>query len=335
MPNPTRGDIHVDRVLTNISIAYMQASTNFVARRLFPTVPSSKQQDLYRVWDRGAWNTDQAKARARGTETAGGGYRSSTEPFNCTVYGFHDDIDDQDRGNEDEDIELERTSTEFVTMKMMLRDEAAFIDAAWKTGVWTTDVAGVASSPTGDQVIRWSDYSASDPIRDVKAYATAMQLATGFRPNVLGVGRTVWDKLADHPDLVDRVKYGQTSGGPAQVTRQSVAALFEVDEIVCLEAIINNATPTTAATQPETNAFLAGNNALLLHRPRSPGKRTPAAGYTFTWTGYLGASAQSNGGRIKKFRMEHIASDRIEGEIAMDPKIISPDLGTFFSGIVA
>jgi hypothetical protein len=59
----------------------------------------------------------------------------------------------------------------------------------------------------------------------------------------------------------------------------------------------------------------------------------PSASYTFAWTGYLGATA--DGRRIKKFRLEHLASDRIEGEMAYDFKVIAADLGSFFASAVA
>jgi hypothetical protein len=60
---------------------------------------------------------------------------------------------------------------------------------------------------------------------------------------------------------------------------------------------------------------------------------TPTAGYTFSWNGLLGASAM--GGRIKKFRMENLSSDRVEIEMAFDQKLVSADLGYFWDTIVA
>ena len=33
--------------------------------------------------------------------------------------------------------------------------------------------------------------------------------------------------------------------------------------------------------------------------------------------------------------MEHLKSDRIEGEMAWDQKVVSDDLGAFFNGIVS
>ena len=60
---------------------------------------------------------------------------------------------------------------------------------------------------------------------------------------------------------------------------------------------------------------------------------TPSAGYSFSWNGYLGAGPDGN--RVKQFRMENLASDRVELEIAFDMKLVAADLGYFFNGIVA
>ena len=44
---------------------------------------------------------------------------------------------------------------------------------------------------------------------------------------------------------------------------------------------------------------------------------TPSAGYTFNWTGMIGSTGGA-GLRIKTFRMEHLASDRVEIDAAFD-----------------
>ena len=49
MPNPTRGDVHVNKPLTNISIAYMQMAENFIADKVFPNISVAKQSDRYFV----------------------------------------------------------------------------------------------------------------------------------------------------------------------------------------------------------------------------------------------------------------------------------------------
>ena len=43
MAQPTPSDVHIDRPLTNISIAFLQAQDRFIGTRVFPVVPVEKQ----------------------------------------------------------------------------------------------------------------------------------------------------------------------------------------------------------------------------------------------------------------------------------------------------
>ena len=96
-----------------------------------------------------------------------------------------------------------------------------------------------------------------------------------------------------------------------------------------MEAVEN----TAAEGATYSGAFIGGKSLLLCHAAPSPGKMIPTAGYTFSWNGYLGAS--SMGGRIKKFRLERNAADRIEMEMAFDQKLVTADMGTYFYTAVA
>ena len=53
--SPAPGDVHVNGTLTNVSLAYMQNTAGFVADKVFPGVPVTKQSDIYWVWPRAAW----------------------------------------------------------------------------------------------------------------------------------------------------------------------------------------------------------------------------------------------------------------------------------------
>jgi hypothetical protein len=96
-----------------------------------------------------------------------------------------------------------------------------------------------------------------------------------------------------------------------------------------MNAVENTAKEGAAAS----HSFIGGKNALLCHAATAPGLMTPTAGYTFSWTGLLGAGGEGN--RIKSFRMEQLGADRIEIDMCFDQKLVSADLGQFFSGIVA
>ncbi|QDB70587.1 capsid related protein [Pseudomonas phage RSP] len=323
---PTPGDVHVNRPLSNVSVAYIQSAEGFVADRVFPNIPSDSQSDLYYRYNTADFNRDEMQERAPGTESAGGGFEVATDPFFCRVHAFHHDIPDQRRANTDTQMAPDREATEFVTMKGLIKRESQFANKFLKTGVWSRDVSGAAAAGA-DEVVYWDDDN-SDPIKDIRREATRQHQLTGIRPNTLCLGQVVLDALLDHPDIIDRLKYGQTPGAAADVSLTDLAALFKVPRIFVMSAVRNDA----PEGKPANNVFIGGKNALLCHSATSPGLMTPSAGYTFSWRGFLGASAM--GGRIKKFRMEHLESDRVEIQMAFDQRLVGKDLGTLFAGIV-
>lgn len=339
--SPSPGDVHVNRPLTNIAVAYMQNANNFVADRVFPNIPVSKQSDAYFVYERGSWNRDEMKERAPGTESAGGSYDLDNDVYYARVRAYHKDVPDQVLDNADDPLNLDRDATNFVSGKALLNREVAFAAKFFKKAVWSFNVDGVASSPTavgsltpkGDgsqgsnDILKWSD-AASNPIEDVRRGCTSVQQETGFRPNKVLLSRPVYDVLVDHPDIVARLDRGQTPTGPAQANRESLAALFEVDEVVVMEAIINTAVQGNTAA----HSFIGGNHCLLVYSAPAPGLLVPSGGYTFSWTGRAGNSQQ--GVRIKRFRIEQLEVTRVEAQQAYDQKLIGADLGYFFDSII-
>jgi len=336
--SPSRGDVHVNAPLTNLSIAYLQSANNFVASRVFPNIPVAKQSDAYFIYDRGEFNRDEMKERLPGTESAGGSYDIGNETYYARTRALHKDIPDQVRSNADSPIQLDREATEYVTHKGLINRESLWASNFFIPGdpgdVWTFVLDGAtARSPnvdptngTSNNIVYWND-AASTPIEDIRTMKRYVLESTGFRPNILTFGRVTYDTVIDHPDIVGRMDRGQTTG-PAIANQEALAALFEVDEILIMDGIKN----TTAEGQTASHEFIGGKHALLSYRPITPGLLTPSAGYTFSWTGYLGAG--SDGMRIKRFRLENLASDRVEIEMSYDQKLISKDLGAFFDNIV-
>ncbi len=324
---PGLGDVHVDRPLSNISLAFLQKAEGFIADRIFPTVSVLKQSDLFYTYDRGMFNRDEMELRAPGTESAGGGYDVATDSYRCDLWAMHKDIADQIRANADNPISLDREATEFLSLKALIRREKAWATSQFVTGAWTTDVTGVSGAPAATQFQRW-DEAASDPIKDIRLGRRTVQQSTGFQPNKLVLGREVYDSLLDHPDIVGRLDRGQGSG-PAIVLRSNLAALFELDEILVMDAIEN----TAAEGATNVHAFIGGKKALLAYAAPSPGIMVPSAGYTFTWGGLLGGGVL--GSRISRMRADLLKADRLEIEQAFDQKLVAADLGYFFDTAVS
>ena len=327
--NPTPGDVHVNAPLTNISVAFMQGQEAFLADRVFPNIPVVKQSDRYYTYDRGMFNRAQMKKRAPGTESPGVHYTVDNTPtYFADVWAVHHDVPDQRRANSDSVLDPDREATELVTTQALIQREKEWTDAYFQSGVWTTDLDGVAAAPGAGEFLQWNDTN-STPIAEMRTAVTTVLRSTGRKPNTLVLGTDVFNALIDHPDIVDRVKYGQTAPGPAMVDTAELSAIFKIPRIMVAEAIEN------AAAEGLTNShdFILGKKALLCYSTPSPGLMTPTAGYTFSWTGMLGNTGQ--GMRIKRFRIEKEASDRVEMEMAFQHGLVSADLGYFFETAVA
>lgn len=339
MGAPTKGDVHVNAPLTNISIAYLQNAANFIASKVFPNVPVGKQSDRYYTYDRGEMNRDEMKERAPGTESAGGSYKlDSTPTYYARVYAFHKDIPDQVRANSDSQIAPDRDATVYCSTKALIKREKLFAGKYFTTGVWDTEKAG-ASAASGTEVLYWNN-SASIPITDIQNGSTAILESTGFEPNTLVLGKKVYDVLKNHPEIIDRLDRGQTPNGPAMSNIAAMMALFEVERIFVMKGIENTVAESTADFDFEADntpsyfnhQFIGGKHALLCYSAPSPGLQTPTAGYTFSWTGWMGVGNEGN--RIKRFRMEKFESDRVEIQMAFDQKLVAADLGYFFYNVI-
>lgn len=324
MPQPTGGDIYVSRPLTNISIAYITDQTDFIASRVFPPVPVDHQYGLYYKYNKGDWMRTVAEKRAPRTESVGSGWNITTDTFSADVNAVHVDVSDQDRANQDSPIiELDRDATVFVTRDILLRREKDWVTTYFGTGLYSNadQIGGAADG--ANAFIQW-DRASSTPIEDIEVERIKMARTTGLKPNVLVLGPEVYSALKNHVQILDRIKYTERG----IVTNALMAALFDVDEVLVPMLVENTA--QEGAT--DVFSFVHGKSALLAHRAARPSKMTPSAGYTFEWTGYIGAAER--GTRVKKFRLEALASDRVEAESAYDFKLVSTDLATFFSGAV-
>lgn len=334
MPQPTLSQVHVNRPLTQISIAYIQDEKDFIAGEVFPVVPVDKQSDIYFIYKQDDFQRNDVKERAPATESAGSGFNLSTSTaYNARDYALHVDVPDRLRANADSPLDLDRDATLLVTQQMLINREAKFVTKYLTTGVWTGssgggDQTGVSSGPTTNQFLQW-DQSASTPIEDVAAQMDAMKGLTGKLPTTLTLQRQVFTKLKNHPAFRDLIKYGASPDAPAVVTAKAMAAVWGLERVVIAQAVQN----TAIEGQSDSTSFIAPKAALLTYSPKAPSILTPSAGYIFQWKDpdagtYLAPA-------MRKFRMEELRADRVEGQQSFDVNQVAAGLGCYFTSAIA
>jgi hypothetical protein len=335
MPLLTPSAVHIDQPLTNLTIAFNQEPSNFIADKVFPVVSVSKQSDKYYLYDNDNANrSGEVKKLAPRTEVERIGLTVSNDAYYAEVYGLGADFSEQDIANEDTALEIRSQQAFEVLNKLRIHREQAFASTFFAAGVWGTEYTGTAASTAGNDVIQWSNYTTSTPIVDITtARREAFLKSGGFELNTMVVDMETRDILINHPDILARLNGGSTITNTALVTDSKLAEIFGVESFYVMKAVANTAAEGLAAS----NGFIATKKAMLVHGPRRAGLRTPAAGLTFCWDSIPGVSGL--GITIETFsddalKRQQIA-EMIQVKMAYDMKVTGANLGVFFNTAVA
>ena len=326
MPLLTPSAVHIDQPLSNLTLAYVQEQTNFIADKVFPVVGVQRQSDKYYIYDRAEMNrSGDVKKLAPRTEVNRIGMSLSNDSYYADVYGIGMDFDEQTLANEDAMLEIRAAGAQTLVNRVLIEREEQFASAFFAAGIWGTD-----ATPAN----LWSDYTNSTPITDVTTARRTMQLKSGgFKPNTMVIGKEVRDILINHPDVLARLNGGATVSNTALITDAKLAEIFEVENFYVMEAVKNGAAEGLA----EANAFIGGKNALLVHTPRASGLMTPAAGLTFAWNNI--PSVNNLGITVESFSDDALkrqqVAEHIQVKMAYDMKVVGADLGYFFEAVVA
>lgn len=310
---PTTQKVHVDKILTNISVGYKNEA--FIADQIFKAVPADKQSDKYPVFGKEAFRLHQ-DFRAPGTEANEINYTYSDDQYYCSGHALRHPIPDETVANNDGIVDLEAQGTTLLTEGVLLNKE---VDAAAK--VCTS--GNYDSNLVYGSVTKWSDYTNSNPITDVEAAKKQMHSMSGVRPNTLVLSDPVLSTLRFHPKLLAVIQYVQRG----IVTLDLLKAVFEVDNILIGSALKSSA---QNVAQADVLGYVWGKNAALLYIPPVPGKMTMAFGYSFMW------NKDGNGAvQVRKWYNEERRATLIEAERWYDQKVVCNVAGALFPSVIA
>lgn len=322
MPQPSINDVHLDVALTNFSLAYFQRPDNYIATRVFPVVPVDKQSNKFWVWNKNDWMRSQVEIRPPGTESAGSGFSLSNTSYYANVFALHKDLDHQTAANAD--MNLERATTMWLTQQALLKMERDFVANFMTTGLWSVDYTGVATAPSANQFIQWSDKTNSNPRNDIEVAKLQILGTTGFEPNTLVLGYQVYQALKQHPDFKSQIQY--TS--PDSLTAELLGKILDIDRVFVSKGVY----ATNLEGETPAYSMIQGKGAWLGYVDPAATTESATAGVTFVWTGLPGASG--NQIAVGSFWLPALKVQRYEIELAYSDQVIGADLGTYFGAAV-
>lgn len=327
MSNP-QGTEFLSVPLRNFSVAQMQSSENFLARRIVTKIPVAQQSAQYYVYPVSDWLRVEVAPLGRGAESAGGGWHLSEDNYNARVYALHKDNDDQDYAgaNAAGILNLDQDATAYVTENLQMFEDIKFRDTFMPEtgGVWTAEWTGTSAVPGAGEFLQWDDPD-STPIDDIANASLAhARRNAGKRPNVLILTPTVHQALRRNQQIIELYQFAQ--GGA--VTDAMLQLALGVDRMEVVWSMTNSGKEGLT----DDIDFIFGETALLAYFAPNGGPKVNTAGALFTWTQMDGGSAI--GTRMDRYRIPQIHSVRIEGFAAWDMKVVNPASGTLFMNAI-
>lgn len=290
MPLPAQ--IHRDRPLENISVAYK--SERLVADQAFPGVPVVHETDTYYVYAKDSLSVPQT-IRGNGAPANRATWNITTGSYNLTNHALKDLVTDRDRSNADPAIKLDIDTTEYLTEKILLRKE---IDIATLCGT----AANWANTTSLTSTFAWSaNTTLSNPISFVDSAASTIALQSGKLPNTCIIDDRTFRAAKEHMSVVDRIKYTSADS----VSEQLLAKLFNIPYLFVAGGINNTGveglTETTTA-----QAFIWTDMAWIGYVERAPGLKKVSAIHQLIKTEF------GNPWKVKRWREEELEGDYIE-----------------------
>ena len=322
-----QGTLHVDRYLTNYSLAFLQSQGSFIAGRAASLIRVTNQSDKYVSYDRGYFWRDEMTERPLGGRPNQVGYKVSEGTYSAREWSAEHPVDDRQRANTDAPIKLDENATRLLSQKAMIRADRIWATNFFVPSAWTTLRVGTASTPGTNQFLQFDDAN-SDPIGVVDQAKDVMHQLTGFMPNTLVLGAGVRRTLRSHPDIADRIKYV----GVGLADEAKLSELFDVPNVMTARGVYNSADEGAA----DSFSYIVDSRAMWLgYIEPSPGLDSPTAIANFAWTGLIPGQTNSFGGVITRGRDDRAYSDWFHCRMAFDLKAVSADLGVFFQTTVS
>lgn len=273
MPQPNVKDLIVAGPLANVSIAYRNKS--YIADSVFPIIDKISPKAKIARYLKGAWFRDEAGIRGPGSRANRGGYPVDYLSIATKEFAFAKEVTDEDRrfasAQGAPPLKPDQDAIEFATDKIDLKKEVRVAEMI---------LGGTWSEVAGENALgKWAAGAGNTFLANVRARVETIRSNTGLKPNRLLMDFGTYNSLKEESTVLDKIKYTERG----VLTKELLAAILELDEVLIGEAIKSSAKETKAGTK-----FIASNiweknagkgSAFLYYCPPSPGLKTPCCGY--------------------------------------------------------
>lgn len=300
---PTKSQLHVNQLLSNVSVKYTPAM--YIWNKVFPMVQVAKDSDLFRVYERNFKLPETSRAPKAVAKEAS--FDVSTSSYLLEQHAIKDYVGEDEAQNYDMGS-LQVDATEHLTDIIYRRIEKSVADL-FTTTSWSLNVSLAAAAAFNQNT------TVSDPVPIFDTAATTIIANAGITPNYGILPREGFIAAKNHVSVLDRIKYTSSN-----LTEQMMASLFGLPELLIPMASYDSAADGLAATM--TNFY--GDVAFVGYKPGTAGVKVPSAGYVFS----------SKQPRVRTWFDDERNATAVEVEVKYQAKVVASLAGYLIKDIV-
>lgn len=256
---PLRNQLHVDKLLTNVSLKY--SNPDFIHEKIFPMLPVGKSTDKVRTYTRNI--KLQETARSEKAKSREASFEFSSTSYSLEHHALKDYIGEDEK--EDNDLgDLRADVTEYLSDHIGLRKESDFAGLFATSGNWSNNVSLSAAQQFSLNTI------SSSPIPIFDTATSVVLKQSGMKANKAILPHDAFISCKNHTSVIDRLKYTSS-----EVSAVMIASLLGVGELHVPAGQVDSA----AGGLAESLSDLYSDNAWVGHVAARPGIRQVSAGY--------------------------------------------------------
>ena len=307
------GSTRINKALSNISVQYK--NDEYIFSKVLKDTNVINESDMYWVYN--ADYTLPETIRANGAPANMVTWSASTSTYRVDEHALKDVVTERDRDNAETPLSIDRDTVEFLTDKILLRQEYEAQKLLFTTTTFSNNTT--FTSGTSWKVAT----STANPIINVLSATGKILSSSGKRPNVMVMGWATLEALKNNSLVYNRIQYVER----AIVTEEILQAVFDVQSIYVGTAVMD--TSKEGVHTSTAQGFLWGDDCLLAYFAPSVGRKVVTAATNFR------VKKKGLPYRVKKWYDESIEGTYIEVQTMCKPKAVATSAAYLFKDCAA
>lgn len=336
-------NLHVDQIVTNQAMEFLQTDDRFLAMTGIPMIPVDQPSGILSVLDRDSLNRDEIQLRGRSARAEQAGFDFKDVLYKTDERSLEYDLNAAQAAGASAGRNPKQVIPRALAYKSNIHIEGLFATAIFASSKWVRTVTGNATdgSDTGTAMNRkfWDDPT-NDPIVALRKEVDIFLLRSGMLPTSLRLGRQLFTAIASNPLVRSQVAVmvggsSQTATFTPPATADQISALISMGTATPIKVrvgsgIRNLALPGIAAN----NAFIVPSKDALLTYDAGDAVIDGTVPTGFARVAFTGLSP--NGIQVRTFERPEIGAGGSEASVIdlyQGFVITDSALGTYFAAM--